>query len=149
MDWKLAARSRTSGYWYVIDQAEELFTRTTSDARRRFAEPPRDAVTGPARLVTAMRSEFPDDLRDPPALAVVPIEAYDIGGVQGALTRHADAALAGSARVSGLTDREIRYRHSAVAHPVQSPVSAPRMGVNPAPTARRAIAFPITTSCVQ
>lgn len=99
----------------MIDQAEELFTRTASDTRRRFAEPPRDAVTGPARLVAAIRSEFPDDLRDLPALAGLPIEAYDIGGVQGALTRHADTALAEAARVSGLTDREILYRHNAVA----------------------------------
>ncbi|HSZ30722.1 MAG TPA: TIR domain-containing protein, partial [Pseudonocardiaceae bacterium] len=159
-----------------IDQAEELFTRTTPDALQRFAQLLRDAIAGPVHVVTAMRSEFLDDLRDLPALAGVPIEAYvlapldremlrdvidgpakvarlrlenglaavlvadtasgealpllaftlrqladglpaggtltlarydDLGGVQGALTRHADAALAEAMRASGLTNREV------------------------------------------
>jgi energy-coupling factor transporter ATP-binding protein EcfA2 len=159
-----------------IDQAEELFTRTTADARQRFAQLLGDALAGPVRVVAAMRSEFLDDLRDLSALAGVPIEAYvlapldremlreviegpakvarlrlddglaaalvadttsgealpllaftlrqladalpaggtltlaryhDLGGVQGALTRHADAALAEATRASGLTDREV------------------------------------------
>jgi energy-coupling factor transporter ATP-binding protein EcfA2 len=159
-----------------IDQAEELFTRTTPDARERFAQLLREAVAGPVRVVAAMRSEFLDDLRDLPALAGVPIEAYvlapldrevlreviekpakmarlrladglvtqlvadtdgrealpllafilhqlaeglpvggtlslsryhDLGGVRGALTRHADTALANAVKVSGLTDREV------------------------------------------
>jgi hypothetical protein len=59
-----------------IDQAEELFTRTASTARRRFAQLLGGAVGGPVQVVTAMRSEFLDDLRDVPALAGVPIEAY-------------------------------------------------------------------------
>jgi TIR domain len=51
-----------------IDQAEGLFTRTTPDARERFAQLLRDAMTGPVHVVAAMRSEFLDDLRDLPAL---------------------------------------------------------------------------------
>ena len=159
-----------------IDQAEELFTRTTPAARQRFAQLLRDAVAGPVRVVAAMRSEFLDDLRDLSALAGVPIEAYmlgplnremlrdvieyparvarlhlendlaaqlvadtdsgealpllaftlrqladgllvggtltlaryrDLGGVRGALTQHADAALVESVRASGLTEREV------------------------------------------
>jgi WD40 repeat protein len=160
----------------TIDQAEELFTRTTPAARQRFAHLLRDAVTGAVQVVAAMRSEFLDDLRDLPALADVQIEAYvlaplhremlrdviegpakvarlrldgglaaalvadtdsgealpllaftlrqladslpvggtltlsryrDLGGVRGALTRHADAALAEAVRVSDLTEREV------------------------------------------
>ncbi|MDQ3762669.1 MAG: TIR domain-containing protein [Actinomycetota bacterium] len=159
-----------------IDQAEELFTRTTPDARRRFAHLLSDAIAGPVQVIAVMRSEFLEDFRDLPALAGVPIEAYvlapldremlrevieqpakvarlrlenglaaalvadtgsgealpllaftlrqladglpaggtltlaryrDLGGVQGALARHADAALAEAVRASGLTDREV------------------------------------------
>ncbi|MGH3720885.1 MAG: hypothetical protein ACRDRI_18960 [Pseudonocardiaceae bacterium] len=60
----------------TVDQAEELFTRTTPDALRLFAQLLREAVAGPVRVVAAMRSEFLDDLRDLPTLAGVPIEAY-------------------------------------------------------------------------
>ncbi len=160
----------------MIDQAEELFTRTTPAALQRFAQLLRDAVAGPVQVVAAMRSEFLDDLRTLPALAGMPIEAYvlapldremlrdvieqpakvarlrleaglaaalvadtdsgealpllaftlrqladglpaggtvslaryrDLGGVQGALARHADAALTEAVRTSGLTDRDI------------------------------------------
>ncbi|MGH3935713.1 MAG: TIR domain-containing protein, partial [Pseudonocardiaceae bacterium] len=157
----------------MIDQAEELFTRTTPAAVARFAQLLRDAVAGPVQVVAAMRSEFLDDLRRLPELAGMPIEAYvlapldremlrdviegpakvarlrldgglaaalvadtgsgealpllaftlrqltddlpaggtlslsryrDLGGVQGALARHADAALAEAVRTSGLTE---------------------------------------------
>ncbi|MGH3772195.1 MAG: TIR domain-containing protein [Pseudonocardiaceae bacterium] len=160
----------------TVDQAEELFTRTTPDALQRFALLLREAVAGPVRVVAAMRSEFLDDLRDLPALAGVPIEAYvlapldrealrevierpakvarlrlddglatqlvadtdsgealpllafilrqlanglpvggtltrahydDLGGVRGALTRHADAAFTDTVQVSGVTEREV------------------------------------------
>jgi WD40 repeat protein/type II secretory pathway predicted ATPase ExeA len=60
----------------MVDQAEELFTRTPSDALQRFARLLRDAVAGPVWVVAAMRSEFLDDLRDLPALAGISIEAY-------------------------------------------------------------------------
>ncbi len=173
----LAAGSAThQGLLVSIDQAEELFTRTTPDARRRFAQLLSDAIAGPVRVVAAMRSEFLDDFRDLPALTGVPIEAYvlapldremlrevierpakvarlhlenglaatlvadtgsgealpllaftlrqladglpaggtvtlpryhDLGGVRGALTRHADAALVEAVRASDLTEREV------------------------------------------
>jgi hypothetical protein len=159
-----------------IDQAEELFTRTTSDALQQFARLLNDAMTGPVHVVAAMRSEFLDDLRGLPALTGRRIEAYvlaplerevlreviegparvarlglekglaaalvadtgsgealpllaftlrqlaeglpaggtltlaryhDLGGVPGALTRHADATLAAAVRASGLTDCEV------------------------------------------
>ncbi|MGH3887835.1 MAG: TIR domain-containing protein, partial [Pseudonocardiaceae bacterium] len=160
----------------TVDQAEELFTRTTPTALERFAQLLRDAMTGPVQVVAAMRSEFLDDLRKLPALAGRRIEAqvlapldremlrdvieqpatvarlrlddglaaqlvadtdsgealpllaftlrqladglpaggtlilaryHDLGGVSGALTRHADAALAEAIRASGLTEREV------------------------------------------
>jgi hypothetical protein len=61
----------------TVDQAEESFTRTTPDALQRFALLLSEAVTGPVRVIAAMRSEFLDELRDLPALAGVPIEACD------------------------------------------------------------------------
>ena len=173
----LAAGPAThQGLLVPIDQAEELFTRTPPQARQQFAHLLREALAGPLGVVAAMRSEFLDDLRDLPALAGLPIEAYvlaplepemlreviegptrvarlrleeglvaalvadtgsgealpllaftlrqlaeglpaggrltleryhDLGGVQGALDRHADAALAEAMRASGLTDREV------------------------------------------
>ncbi|HZA15828.1 MAG TPA: hypothetical protein VE645_02835 [Pseudonocardiaceae bacterium] len=173
----LAAGSGTHQQLLVsIDQAEELFTRTTPLALQRFAQLLHDAVAGPVRVAAAMRSEFLDDLRDLPALAGVSIEVYllaplgremlrdvieqparvarlrledglvaalvadtnsgealpllafvlrqltnglpvggtltlsryhDLGGVRGALTRHADTALADAVRASGLTEREV------------------------------------------
>ena len=159
-----------------IDQAEELFTRTSPHALQGFAQLLRDAVAGPVQVVATMRSEFLDDLRGLPALTGVPIDAYvlappdqemlrdvieqpakvaglrleeglaaalvadtdggealpllaftlrqladglpiggtlslgryhDLGGVRGALTRHADAALIEAMQTSGLTEREV------------------------------------------
>jgi WD40 repeat protein len=160
----------------TVDQAEELFTRTTPAALRRFTQLLSGAMTCPVQVMAAMRSEFLDDLRDLPELAGMPIEAYvlapldremlrdvieqpakmarlhlddglaaalvadthsgealpllafilrqladglpsggtltlarynDLGGVQGALTRHADTALEDAIRASGLTEREV------------------------------------------
>ena len=159
-----------------IDQAEELFSWTTPDARQRFAKLLGAAVAGPVQVVVAMRSEFLDDLRELSALVGVPIEAYvlapldremlreviegpakvarlrlenglaaqlvadtasgeslpllaftlrqlaeglpvggtltlsrydDLGGVRGALTQHADLALAAAVRASGLTEPQV------------------------------------------
>ncbi len=175
-DLLVAGPARCQRLLVSIDQAEELFSGMTRDARQRFARLLGVAVAGPVRVVVAMRSEFLDDLRELSALAGVPIEAYvlapldremlpeviqgpakvarlrlenglvarlvadtaggeslpllaftlrqlaeglpaggtvtlsryeDLGGVQGALTRHADAALAEAVGVSGLTEREV------------------------------------------
>jgi WD40 repeat protein len=173
----LAAGPAThQGLLVPIDQAEELFTRASPEALRGFARLLGEGLAGPLWVVAAMRSEFLDDLRDLPALAGVPIEAYvlaplepemlrevieeparvarlhleeglasalvadtgsgealpllaftlrqlaeglpaggrltldryyDLGGVQGALSRHADTALAEAVRVSGLTEGEV------------------------------------------
>jgi TIR domain len=160
----------------MVDQGEELFTRTTPAARQRFTQLFSDAVAGPVRIAVVMRSEFLDDLRDLPALANIPIEVYvlaslsqemlrdvieqpakvarlhlddglaaalvadtgsgealpllafvlrqlaeglppggrlalsryhDLGGVQGALIRHADTTLTKAVEISGLTEREV------------------------------------------
>ncbi|MBV9143072.1 MAG: TIR domain-containing protein [Pseudonocardiales bacterium] len=174
----LARNPGTQARWLlvVVDQAEELVTRTTPTAQQQFTQLLREAVAGAVRVVVAMRSEFLDDLRNLPTLAGVPIEAsvlaplerealrevveqpaqvarlrldpglatrlvadtgggealpllafilhqlaeglpaggtvslshyHDLGGVHGALTQHADAALAEAVRVSGLTEREV------------------------------------------
>ncbi|MGH3708786.1 MAG: TIR domain-containing protein, partial [Pseudonocardiaceae bacterium] len=81
----------------TVDQAEELFTRTTSAALHRFALLLGEAVTGPVRVVAAMRSEFLDDLRDLPALSGVPVEAYvlaplDRGALREVIERPAKVA---------------------------------------------------------
>jgi energy-coupling factor transporter ATP-binding protein EcfA2 len=60
----------------TVDQAEELFTRTTPTTRQGFTQLLPNAVTGPVQVVAAMRSEFLDDLRDLPELAGMPIDAY-------------------------------------------------------------------------
>jgi WD40 repeat protein len=159
-----------------IDQAEELFTRTTPAVMRQLAQSLRAAVGRSVQVVASLRSEFLDDLRDLPDLAHVPIEAYvlapldremlrdvieqparvarlrldpgltaslvadtssgealpllaftlrqlavglsaggtltfaryrELGGVRGALTRHADAALAAAVQTSGLTEHDV------------------------------------------
>ena len=159
-----------------IDQAEELFTRTTPAVMRQLAQSLRGAVGRSVQVVASLRSEFLDDLRDLPDLARVPIEAYvlapldremlrdvieqparvarlrldpgltaslvadtssgealpllaftlrqlavglpaggtltfaryrELGGVRGALTRHADAALAAAVQTSGLTEHDV------------------------------------------
>jgi WD40 repeat protein/type II secretory pathway predicted ATPase ExeA len=160
----------------MVDQAEELFTRTTPTARQQFAQLLSTAMTGPVQVVVVMRSEFLDDLRALSALASMAIEVYavapldrevlreviegpakvarlrlddglaaelvaatasgealpllaftlrqlaeglspggtlslsryhDLGGVQGALVRHADAALVEAMRASGLTEPNV------------------------------------------
>jgi len=160
----------------LIDQAEELFTRTPPATLQGFTQLLSGSLTGPVQVVAVMRSEFLDDLRTLPALAGRPIEAYvvasldremlrdvieqparvarlrldnglaaalvadtgsgealpllaftlrqladglppggtltlsryhELGGVQGALAQHADAALAEAVRTSGLTNREV------------------------------------------
>ncbi|HEX8936017.1 MAG TPA: TIR domain-containing protein, partial [Pseudonocardiaceae bacterium] len=60
----------------MIDQAEELFTRTTSTARQQFVQLLNGAMSGLVQVVVVMRSEFLDDLRALPALAGTSIEAH-------------------------------------------------------------------------
>ncbi|MGH3898547.1 MAG: TIR domain-containing protein [Pseudonocardiaceae bacterium] len=60
----------------MIDQAEELFTRTTPTALHQFTQLLSGAMSAPVQLVVVMRSEFLDDLRTLPALTDRPIEAY-------------------------------------------------------------------------
>jgi ABC-type lipoprotein export system ATPase subunit len=161
----------------TVDQAEELFTRTSPSARQRFAQLLGEAVAGRVQVLAALRSEFLADrhllypqlagvrmetylldpldremLRDvieqPARVArlhledglaatlvadtgsgeALPLLAFtlrqqadglspgdtltlaryhDLGGVHGALARHADAALAEAIKVSGLTEREV------------------------------------------
>jgi hypothetical protein len=45
---------------YLVDQAEELLTRTPEPARRRFATLLLEATGGPVRAVATSRSEFLD-----------------------------------------------------------------------------------------
>ncbi|MGH3809425.1 MAG: toll/interleukin-1 receptor domain-containing protein [Pseudonocardiaceae bacterium] len=160
----------------MVDQAEELFIRTTPGAREQFTHLLSAALRGPVQVVLVLRSEFLDDLPTLPALAGWPIEASvvapldrgmlrevierparvarlgldeglvaalvadtgggealpllafilrqlaenvppsatlslsryrELGGVHGALSRHADAALTHAVQASGLTEPEV------------------------------------------
>src|SRR5262245_51809082 len=83
----------------LVDQAEELFTRTTPQARRRFAYLLGAAMTAPVQVVVVMRSEFLEDFRDLPALAEVPIEAYVLASLDREMLRE---VIEGPAKVARL-----------------------------------------------
>ncbi|MBV9139798.1 MAG: hypothetical protein JO115_02550 [Pseudonocardiales bacterium] len=60
----------------VIDQFEELLTRTSSGERARFTELIRPALSGPVRVVGTVRPEFLDQLLADPALATLAASTY-------------------------------------------------------------------------
>ncbi|MGH3752930.1 MAG: TIR domain-containing protein [Pseudonocardiaceae bacterium] len=160
----------------MVDQAEELFTRTPPGTRERFAHLLSAALSGPVQVVLVLRSEFLDDLRTLPPLTgrlidaslvapldqemlreviqrparlarlsldeglvaalvadtgggeALPLLAFilrrlaedlppgatlslsryrELGGVHGALSRHADATLTKALQASGLTEPEV------------------------------------------
>ncbi|MGH3782371.1 MAG: hypothetical protein ACRDRO_17565 [Pseudonocardiaceae bacterium] len=61
-----------------IDQAEELFTRTTSHDREHFARLLRDSMTGPVHVIATMHSEFLDQLLVDADLAALPTHTYTL-----------------------------------------------------------------------
>ncbi len=61
-----------------IDQAEELFTRTTSHDREHFARLLHDSMTGPVHVIATMRSEFLDQLLVDADLAALPTYTYTL-----------------------------------------------------------------------
>ncbi|EYT93700.1 WD-40 repeat-containing protein [Frankia casuarinae] len=56
----------------IIDQGEELFTRSDEEERARLATLLRHGVTGPVRVVMALRSEFQDQVFALPELSGPP-----------------------------------------------------------------------------
>jgi hypothetical protein len=60
----------------VIDQAEELFTRTPEAARRQFATLLVEATGGPVRVVATFRSEFLDPLATLAADTDLPVGSF-------------------------------------------------------------------------
>ena len=92
----------------TIDQAEELFTRARSGDRDRVDRLVANAVTGPVRVVTTLRSEFLDDLRELHALTDVAIDSYLLGPLRTDMLR---LAIEEPARIAGLRlDRELTAR---------------------------------------
>ncbi|MGH3753978.1 MAG: WD40 repeat domain-containing protein [Pseudonocardiaceae bacterium] len=60
----------------VVDQFEELLTKTASGNRARFAELLGPALAGPVQLVGTLRPEFLDQLLADPHLPVLPTQVY-------------------------------------------------------------------------
>src|SRR5262249_60547923 len=60
----------------VVDQAEELLTRTPEVLRRRFATLLLEATGGPVRVVATVRSEFLDPLAALAAETGLPVGSF-------------------------------------------------------------------------
>jgi hypothetical protein len=92
----------------ALDQGEELFTRARPGDRERVGGLVADAVAGPVRVVTTLRSEFLDDLRELHALTDVAIDSYLLGPLRTDMLR---LAIEEPARIAGLRlDRELTAR---------------------------------------
>lgn len=131
-----AGPARRQRLLVAIDQAEELFTRTTPEVRRRFAHLLGEAMTGPVQVVVVMRSEFVEDFRDLPALAGVPIEAYVLASLDREMLRgHRRTSQGGQAapreRIGGDAGRRYRQRRGPAAtgfHPASARRGTARWG---------------------
>jgi TIR domain/AAA ATPase domain len=75
----------------IVDQAEELLTRTPEPARRRFATLLLEATGGPVRAVATSRSEFLDPLSALAAETGLPVSAHPARRTAAALGRHRPA----------------------------------------------------------
>ncbi|WP_322756682.1 TIR domain-containing protein, partial [Frankia sp. Cas3] len=84
----------------IVDQAEELFTRTGKADLRRFAALLADAAGGPVRTVVTIRSEFLDPLSSLAAQVGLPLASF----VLRPLSREAlPLVITGPARHAGIT----------------------------------------------
>lgn len=84
---------------FVVDQGEELLTRSTPDELARFARLLAGALAGPVRTVITLRSEFLDRLRAVPELSTVNIEPFVLGPLDDDMLR---AVIEEPAEVAGL-----------------------------------------------
>jgi WD40 repeat protein len=62
----------------VVDQAEELVTRTDPAARERFAATLRGAASGPVRTVATLRSDFLDPVLELAARVGLPVSTFPL-----------------------------------------------------------------------
>ncbi|HEU0129064.1 MAG TPA: hypothetical protein VFQ48_10735, partial [Pseudonocardiaceae bacterium] len=83
----------------VIDQFEEVLTRSSATDRARLATVLHPAVTGPVQVVVTLRSEFLDTLLADPALAQLPIHTETLRPLD---TATLPRVIEGPARLAGL-----------------------------------------------
>lgn len=89
----------------VLDQGEELLTRSNETDRARFAALLRVALRGPVRVVVTLRSEFVDAFVALPELADLTVETFPLRPLGHDMLR---IVIEEPARLAGLTtDREL------------------------------------------
>ncbi|MGH3685380.1 MAG: TIR domain-containing protein [Pseudonocardiaceae bacterium] len=96
-DLLLAARARR--LLVVVDQFEELLTRTPSPQRARFAQLLHPALGGPVQVVATLRSEFLDQLLADADLAMLPTRPYPLRPLHREALR---AVIEGPAKLAGI-----------------------------------------------
>ena len=84
----------------VIDQFEEILTRSPATSRARFADLLGPAVGGPVQVVVTIRSEFLDRLLADPALAALPVHVVSVRPLD---TVVLPLVIEGPARLAGLS----------------------------------------------
>ncbi|MGH3869676.1 MAG: TIR domain-containing protein [Pseudonocardiaceae bacterium] len=84
----------------VIDQFEEILTRSSATGRAQLAETLGPAVAGPVQVVVTIRSEFLDSLLADPHLAQLPIHSMTLRPLD---TATLPRVIDGPARLAGLT----------------------------------------------
>ncbi|HEV7450916.1 MAG TPA: toll/interleukin-1 receptor domain-containing protein, partial [Pseudonocardiaceae bacterium] len=83
----------------VIDQFEEILTRSSATGRGQLVEMLRPAVAGPVQVVVTLRSEFLDSLLADPHLAQLPIHPVTVRPLDTAILPR---VIEGPARLAGL-----------------------------------------------
>ncbi len=84
----------------VIDQFEEILTRSSTTSRAQLAEMLGPAVAGPVQVVVTIRSEFLDSLLADPHLAQLPIHPVTVRPLDTAILPR---VIEGPARLAGLS----------------------------------------------
>jgi len=84
----------------IIDQFEEILTRSPGTSRARFADLLGPAVGGPVQVVVTIRSEFLDRLLADPSLAALPVHTVTVRPLDTAVL---PLVIEGPARLAGLT----------------------------------------------
>jgi energy-coupling factor transporter ATP-binding protein EcfA2 len=105
----------------VIDQFEEILTRSSATGRVQLATMLGPAVTGPVQVVVTIRSEFLDSLLADPALAQLPIHSVTLRPLDTAvlpLVIEGPARLAGLSVDPELVSRMVAYTASGDALPL-------------------------------
>ncbi len=95
----LANRAGRRRLLLVVDQFEELLTQTPPEHRAHFAKLLGPALSGPVQVVATLRTEFLDQLRADPNLAVLPTHPYALRPLHREALR---IVIEGPARLAGI-----------------------------------------------